>query len=224
MESRHQLRTVKAQRTPLRASILSPQKSARCASHFTHPAHNISFTQRIIFRAECRYSTNIPVLKHIRTNRIKGGTSTPMCRPLHIIRMAFCHPVKSSPKQFIQFVTEVLPSRGRGVFESTCIYTTETSSANTTAAFDTTAHTQRQNIFNHFLLHLWNHISFFIFVVLSFFYCIFIVHLLFYHQQCRCPSLLACHQVYDHPTCTSHSHRPRCPQRCHQHLLPLHLQ
>ncbi len=27
--------------------------SARCASHFTHGAHNITSTQRVSFRAEC---------------------------------------------------------------------------------------------------------------------------------------------------------------------------
>ena len=33
--------------------IMLRRMSARCASHFTHRAHNITGTQRIIFRAEC---------------------------------------------------------------------------------------------------------------------------------------------------------------------------
>ena len=35
------------------SNIWLHRMSARCASHFTHRAHNITGTQRIIFRAEC---------------------------------------------------------------------------------------------------------------------------------------------------------------------------
>ena len=35
------------------SNIWLRRMSARCASHFTHPAHNITGTQRVLFRAEC---------------------------------------------------------------------------------------------------------------------------------------------------------------------------
>ena len=73
---------------PLFTDSIFPSTSAPCACHFTHSARNISFFQRMLFRAVRRHLT-------INGLRIQGSSNTPLPyspkKPKHFLRVQHYH-------------------------------------------------------------------------------------------------------------------------------------
>ena len=69
---------------PYLQTLFFPPTSAPCACHFTHSARNISFFQRVLFRAVRRHLT-------INGLRILGSSNTPLPyspkKPKHFLRV-----------------------------------------------------------------------------------------------------------------------------------------